>query len=149
MTSTAAEAYEAMLAHRRRLGGGLTGRAAAINGMVAAGLPYSDAVANLRAYLAQEVLPHAAAEERIFYPAAARAGLAGAVVDMLAEHVTLASAAARLSETADGEAVAGCARDIAALFAGHAARENEVLLPALLADESVDLAALLGQMHGS
>ena len=147
MAMTAAEAYEAMLRHHKMLSEGLTGRAAAVSGMVVAGLPHAAAVASLNAYLTEEVLPHAVAEEKTVYPAAARAGLAGTIEEMLAEHVTLTSAAARLSETADGEAAAIQAREIAALFTEHAARENDVILPALLADESADLAALLGQMH--
>ena len=106
-------------------------------------------MAGLIAYLAGEVLPHAAAEEKTIYPAAARAGLAGTVEEMIAEHVTLSSASARLAAVTDGPAAAGQARQIAALFTAHAARENDVLLPALLDDKSADLAALLEQMHGN
>ena len=39
------------------------------------------------------------------------------------------------------------AEAIDSLFAAHVARENDVLLPLLLAVEQVDLARLLGQMH--
>jgi uncharacterized protein (DUF2249 family) len=38
-------------------------------------------------------------------------------------------------------------QQIAAQFAAHAAKENDLLLPTLVADQSVDLPALLGQMH--
>ena len=148
-TITATQAYEAMLEHHRRLGEELTGRADAVSGVVAAGRPYRTAVAGLVAYLAEEVLPHAAAEEKTIYPAAARAGLAGTVEEMIAEHVTLASASKRLAAVTDGPAAAGQAQEIAALFTAHAARENDVLLPALLGDKSADLAALLEQMHDS
>ena len=72
-TITATEAYEAMLEHHKRLGEELAGRADAVSGAVAAGRPYGAAVAGLIAYLAEEVLPHAAAEEKTIYPAAARA----------------------------------------------------------------------------
>jgi uncharacterized protein (DUF2249 family) len=106
-------------------------------------------VADLIAYLAEEVLPHAAAEEKTIYPAAARAGLVGTVEEMIAEHVTLASASSRLAAGTDGPAAAGQAREIAALFTAHAAKENDVLLPALLGDKTADLAALLEQMHDS
>jgi uncharacterized protein (DUF2249 family) len=148
-TMTATEAYEAMLEHHKRLGEELAGRADAVSGAVAAERPYGAAVAGLIAYLAEEVLPHAAAEGKTIYPAAARAGLAGTVEEMIAEHVTLASASARLAAAADGTAAAGQAQEIAALFTAHAAKENDVLLPALLGDTSADLAALLEQMHGS
>jgi uncharacterized protein (DUF2249 family) len=149
-TITATEAYEAMLAHHKTLGEQLTGRADAVSGAAAAGRPHGAAVASLIAYLAEEILPHAAAEEKTIYPAAAdHAGLAGVVGQMTAEHRTLSAASTRLAALADGAAAAQQAQQIAGLFAAHAAKENDLLLPALLASHSVDLAALLGQMHAS
>ena len=149
MTITGAEAYEAMRTHHRLLSEQLSSRAAAVSEAVTAGRPHDAAVAGLIAYLAEEVLPHAAAEEETIYPAAAaaRGDLAGTVNEMAAEHGTLSAAAGALAGLADGTAAAGQARQIADLFAAHAAEENEVLLPALLANDDVDLAALLAQMH--
>jgi uncharacterized protein (DUF2249 family)/iron-sulfur cluster repair protein YtfE (RIC family) len=147
-TITATEAYEAMLEHHKRLGEELAGRADAVSGEFAAGRPHGAAVAGLIAYLAEEVLPHAAAEEAVIYPAAARAGLAGTVEEMIAEHVTLSALGTRIASLTDGAAAAGEAQQIAGLFTAHAAKENDVLLPALLADESADLAGLLARMHG-
>ena len=150
MTITATEAYEAMLAHHRMLGEELAGRADAVSKAVAAGDPHGAAVAGLIAYLAGEVLPHAAAEEKTIYPAAAaHADMVGVVGEMIAEHVTLSAIGARLAALTDGAAAAEQAQRIAGLFTAHAARENDVLLPALLADESADLAGLLDQMHGA
>jgi uncharacterized protein (DUF2249 family) len=146
-TITATEAYEAMLEHHKTLGEELAGRANAVSREVAARRPYGAAVADLVAYLAEEVLPHAAAEEKTIYPAAARAGLAGIVEEMIAEHVTLSALGAQIATLPDGEAAAGQAQQIAGLFTAHAAKENDVLLPALLADHSADLAGLLAQMH--
>ena len=116
---------------------------------VTAGRPHDAAVADLIAYLAEEVLPHAMAEEETIYPAAvaARGDLADTVNEMAAEHGTLSAAAEALAGLPDGTAVAGQARQIADLFAAHAAKENEMLLPALLANDDTDLAALLAQMH--
>ncbi len=149
MTITGTEAYEGgMRTHHRVLSEQLSTRAAAVSEAVTAGRPHQAAVASLVAYLAGEVLPHAAAEEQAIYPAAAlHGGLIGTVSEMLAEHHTLSAAAGVLTGLADGTAAAGQARQIAELFAAHAARENDVLLPALLADHDVDLAALLAQMH--
>ena len=148
MTITATEAYEAMRTHHRVLGEQLTERADAVSGAVGAGQPHGAAVAGFIAYLAGEVLPHAAAEERTIYPAAAaRAELADVLGEMIAEHVTLSAGGARLAALTDGAAAAEQAQQIAGLFAAHAARENDLVLPALLADQSVDLAALLDQMH--
>ena len=148
MTITGTEAYEAMRTHHRMLSEQLSSRAAAVSEAVTAGRPHETAVAGVIAYLAEEVLPHAAAEEQTLYPAAAmHEDLIGAVNEMIAEHGTLSAAAGALAGLADGSAAAGQARQIAELFTAHAARENDVLLPALLADADVDLAALLGQMH--
>lgn len=146
---TETEAYEAMLEHHKRLGEELSERADAVSRAVAAERPYRAPVAGLIAYLAGEVLPHAAAEEKIIYPAAAaHAGLKDVVSGMLAEHVTLSDLGTRLAAAIDGAATAVLARRAAGLFTAHAAKENDVLLPALLGDDSVDLAALLAQMHG-
>ncbi len=148
MTITGTEASEVVRAHHRVLSEQLSGRAAAVSEMVTAGRPHQAAVASLTAYLAEVVLPHAAAEEETIYLAAAmQDGLIGTVNEMLAEHNTLSAAAAALTGLADGKAAAGQARQIAELFAAHATKENDVLLPALLAGHDVDLAALLAQMH--
>ena len=147
ITETAA--YEAMLEHHKRLGEELAVRADAVSGAVAAGRPYGAAVAGLIAYLAEEVLPHAAAEERTVYPAAAaHADMTGLVGEMIAEHVTLSALGARLAALTDSAAAAEQARQIARLFTTHAAKENDIVLPALVADQSVDLTALLERMHG-
>jgi uncharacterized protein (DUF2249 family)/iron-sulfur cluster repair protein YtfE (RIC family) len=147
-TITAIDAYEAMLEHHKRLSEELARRADAVSGAVAAGRPYGAAVAGLVAYLAEEVLPHAAGEEQTIYPvAAAHADMAGMVGEMIAEHVTLSALGARVATITDGTAAAEQGQQIAGLFTAHAAKENDVLLPALLADKSVDLAGLLAQMH--
>jgi uncharacterized protein (DUF2249 family) len=148
MTITATEAYEAMLAHHARLGEELASRADSVSAAVTARRPYGAAVAGLIAYLAEEVLPHAAAEEKSVYPAAAaHADMAGMVGEMVAEHIMLSALSARLAAVTDPALAAGQAQQAATLFAAHAAKENDVLLPALLGDKSVDLAVLLEQMH--
>jgi uncharacterized protein (DUF2249 family)/hemerythrin-like domain-containing protein len=149
MTITGTEAYEAMRTHHRLLSEQLNSRAAAVSEAVTAGRPHDAAVADVITYLAEEVLPHAVAEEETIYPAAAaaRGDLIGTVNEMTAEHDTLSAAAEALAGLSDGTAAAAQAQQIADLFAAHATRENEVLLPALLANDDVDLAALLAQMH--
>lgn len=148
MTITRTGAYEAIRTHHRLLSEQLTERVTAVSGAVAARQPHGAAVAGLIAYMAEEVLPHAAAEEATIYPAAAaHPELADTVGAMTTEHKTLSAAASRLAGLADGAAAAEQARQIAELFTSHAARENDILLPALVRDESVDLAALLDEMH--
>lgn len=148
MTTTGTEAYEAIRAHHQELDEQLTARADAVSIAVTAGRPYEVAVAAFIAYLAEEVLPHALAEEKTIYPVAAtRADLGGMVGEMIAEHVYLSAAASRLAVLTDGAGALEQAQQIAGHFAAHAAKENDVLLPALLADGSVDLSGLLDDMH--
>ncbi len=148
MTITGTEAYEAMRAHHQVLGEQLSARVSAVSAAAAAGRPHEAAVAGLIAYLAGEILPHAAAEETTIYPAAAALdGLAGTVGEMTAEHTILSEAAGRLAEAADAADAARRAEEIARLFAGHVAKENDILLPALLASDVADLPELLAGMH--
>jgi hypothetical protein len=101
----------------------------------------------LREYLSGEILPHAQAEERTLYPAAATQARGSQLVGALtAEHRELAYLAGRLQHGVDGTEAARVSEWIATLFAGHVAKENDLLLPALTA-VGVDLAALLADMH--
>lgn len=147
MTMTRTEAVEAMFAHHRTLDQQLKLRVTSLTGAVAAGGPYDQEVADLLAYVADEVLPHAEAEEQTIYVAAAQGDLAGTVAEMIAEHRDLAAAAAGLASVPDGQAAARQAEAIAVMFSGHVAKENLILLPALLDRDEVDIAALLAEMH--
>lgn len=147
MMTTGTEAYEAMRAHHLVLDEQLSTHVAAVCGTVAAGRPHEAVLAGLVAYLAEEVLPHATAEEETLYPAAAHGNLARIISEMIGEHRVLSASAGRLASAPDGAAAAEQAGQIAELFAAHVARENDILLPALLARRDADLAALLAQMH--
>ena len=130
MTITGTEAYEAIRTHHGVLGEQLGERVSAVSAAAAAGRPHEAAVAGLIAYLAGEILPHAAAEEATIYPAAAGLdGLAGTVSEMTAEHSILSEAAGRLAEAPGAAEAAAGAEEIARLFAGHVAKENDILLP--------------------
>src|SRR6185437_4391537 len=85
--------------------------------------------------------PHAQAEERTLYQAAATQARGGDLVGTLtAEHRELAYLAGRLQRGVDGTEAARLSEWIATLFAGHVARENDLLLPALT-DCGTNLAA--------
>jgi uncharacterized protein (DUF2249 family)/iron-sulfur cluster repair protein YtfE (RIC family) len=148
VTITETEAVEAMLTHHRSLDEHVGIRVAALSRSVATNSQYEPAVAELVAYLADEVLPHALAEEHTIYPAVGVHGdLAGTVTEMIAEHRTLASAVEGLANAPSGADAAERAEEIGRLFAAHVVKENSILLPALLADDQVDLPQLLVQMH--
>ena len=102
----------------------------------------------LRAFLADEVLPHTRAEERTLYRAARRdPDIALLVRELTSEHRDLATMARRLGEPAQPAAVAAQAEAISALFASHVAKEDSLLLPAL-ERSGADLAALLAREPG-
>ena len=145
---TDAGALEAMLAHHAALADGVARRVAALRVAVERREHDGVAGAELVAYLAKEVLPHAVAEEQTLYQAAAaKAELAETVAGMLDEHRELTSLVERLATADDAGAAAADAEVIGALFAGHVAKENELVLPPLAADPEVDLADLLVEMH--
>ena len=148
MTITETEAFEAMLAHHRSLTDGVARRVGALRSTVASNGPFEQPAAELVAFLAAEVLPHAVAEEQSIYRAAAtHADLAATVREMTAEHGQLASLAEALAAASSGADALAPATAIGSLFATHVAKENGLLLPALRADEGIDLAEMLGEMH--
>ena len=139
-----AQALEAMLGHHAALEEGVSRRVATIQ---AGGDGAS--LAELLAYMASEVLPHAVAEEQTIYKVAAeREELAETIAGMVDEHRQLSAHLDRLA-TADEGAAATEAKAIEALFREHVAKENELILPVLAADPVVHLGDLLEEMHHS
>lgn len=146
MTET--EAFEAILRHHRALREQASGWATAVKEAAEAEAPYEAAVAEFVAFFGDEVLPHAVAEEESIYPAAAsNPELQATVAEMIAEHRELAAAVDGLAGVEDADGAAAETARIVELFAAHVAKENELLLPALIGDDASDLAELLGQMH--
>lgn len=133
--------------HHAMLRRGLERRAGALCEAVQSGVPFERQMTTLRDYLAGEIFPHAEAEERTLYHAAATQARAGELVrELTREHHTLAYLAGRLRTGADGREAAAAAEWITTLFAGHVAKENDLLLPALTTS-GADLTALLADMH--
>lgn len=133
--------------HHAVLRRGLERRAGTLCEAVESGVPFEWQMRVLREYIAGEILPHAAAEERTLYQAAAAQASGSELVrELTGEHHTLAYLAGRLRPGADGAEAAKVSEWIATLFAGHVAKVNDLLLPAL-AGSGGDLAALLADMH--
>lgn len=98
---------------------------------VAHGAPIGRTASLLRAVLEDEVLPHARAEERTLYRAAARRPQTALLVQaLISEHRAIAGHAARLAAET-GASAAATAETISSLFAVHTAEEDDLLLPAL------------------
>jgi hypothetical protein len=143
----ATEQVRQIVHHHAVLRRGLERRAGTLCEAVESGVPFQRQLATLRGYLEKEVLPHAETEERVLYRAAAAQARGGELVSALtAEHHTLAYLAGRLRPGTDGTEAATAAEWIATLFAGHVARVNDLLLPALTG-AGADLAGLLAEMR--
>ena len=148
MTITESEAFDAMLSHHQRLCDEVARRVNVVRSAVEAGMSHEPAAAELVAYAADEVLPHAVAEEHTVYQAAAaHRELAATITEMIAEHRLLTSLLETLANASEAPVAAAVAEEIGTLFALHVAKENDLLLPPLQADESIDLAQLLIRMH--
>ncbi|MFE9689622.1 hemerythrin domain-containing protein [Micromonospora sp. NPDC005806] len=103
---------------------------------------------DLLAYLRRDLVPHALAEEHTLYPtAAAQPGGAPLVEGMLGEHQVITALVGEVAEAGSLTRAAGAARAIAALFATHLAKENDLVLPMLVGAADVSLADLLSGMH--
>ena len=144
-TASAAHAGEALIAYHAELKDVLDHWAAALAAAAGDGSPIRPVRNLLRAFLADEVLPHAVAEERTLYRAARRdPGASRLVAELISEHQALAAMTSRLGEPARPADIAAQAAAISALFAGHVTKENSLLLPAL-EHSGADLAALLAR----
>jgi hypothetical protein len=143
----ATEQARQVIHHHAVLRRGLERRAGTLCEAVENGIPFERQMTILRDYLAGEILPHAEAEERTLYRAAVTQARGGELVrELTGEHHALAYLAGRLRVGADGSQAATAAEWIATLFAGHVAKVNDLLLPALT-NSGADLMALLADMH--
>ena len=141
------QAAEAIAAHHVELSGEIRRRIETLESAVRAGEWYEDPqIADLD-YLDRELLPHAAAEERALYPAGDRGATAFLVRAMLDEHRRIVATVDRLRAATDGVTAATAASAVLALFESHLAKENDYLVPALVADPDVELGVLLEGMH--
>ncbi len=144
-TASAAHAGEALIAYHAELQDVLDHWTAALAAAAGEASPVRPVRNLLRAFLTGEVLPHTVAEERTLYRAARRYPGAGRLVpELISEHRALAAMTSRLGEPARPADTAAQAAAISTLFAGHVAKEDSLLLPAL-ARSGADLAALLAR----
>ncbi len=146
-TLSDAESAAAIRSHHAELQASLGKRVAALTEAVRAGHKPEPARLAVLEFLDVELLPHAAAEERSIYPAGARGGTAMLVRAMVEEHRNLVAHVDVLRTPTEPIEAVGTAREIQALFESHLSKENDLLLPALVADPSVSLGELLAGMH--
>jgi hypothetical protein len=146
MTATA-DIVDAITSHHAELQQTLITRVEAVVTAARYDAPFEEALQQLGLVLANDIVPHARAEEDVLYAAATAEKLRPLVTGMIFEHETLLGLAHELVAAPTAVDAAAAARAIEAVFVGHVRRENDLLLPALAADPDVDLSALLPVMH--
>lgn len=140
------QAVTAILGHHAELRRGLDERVTALRTAVGTRAADQEPLAALREFIDDQVLPHAAAEETTLYPAAVTD--APLLVEaMRVEHRVLADHARALAAGRSSVETLTVAEGLAAVFAVHVDKENELLLPLLTRAAGVSLAELLHAMH--
>ncbi len=143
-------AVQAVIGHHAQLAAGLTERVEALVRRVETDQLRTAQTAreDLLAFLRREVLPHARAEEQALYPPAAAHPDGRLLVEgMLAEHAALTALVEELAAASSPVRAATAARALAALFAVHLAKENDLVLPLLVTTPGVSVAGVLSGMH--
>ncbi|MFJ8112066.1 DUF2249 domain-containing protein [Streptomyces sp. NPDC096132] len=144
-----AKALEAAEAHHARLAGELAGRVKMLLTAVARDPSAAARIhAGLVAFCDRSLLPHAAVEEAVLYPAAHGMPEARLLVEsLIGEHRCLTALVAALRAAPGPSGAAADARALQVLFEEHVAKENGLVLPLLAMTPDVSLAALLADMH--
>lgn len=137
---------DAIVAHHAEMVRELQRRTAQLIATVARGAPSEGAASAVADYCATTIFPHALAEEKTLY--AAVAPVERRLIESLTlEHAALRRLASELTEASEGNDRVAIVSALSQLFALHAAKENEFVLPALLQQPDINLAQLLQTMH--
>jgi uncharacterized protein (DUF2249 family) len=142
-----AEAAEKVEQHHAKMAGRLDLLTADV--VRSAGTDRADATRQaLLAWLRDELVPHATAEEQTLYPAAAQVVETRLLVEaMLAEHALIHRLVADLEAASDPVEAAAFARALETVFDSHLAKENYQLIPTLVASPAYSVAEMLEGMH--
>jgi iron-sulfur cluster repair protein YtfE (RIC family) len=147
MSMTDEQAADAIRAHHSELQGELRKRVVALEDAVRRDASHGEPQEALLEFLEHDLLPHALAEEKTLYAAGDTGHSALLVRSMRDEHRNLIARVGSLRDATDPINVATCGAAILALFESHLSKENDLLIPALVADPAVSLDALLEGMH--
>jgi hypothetical protein len=145
-----ARAAEAVERHHAQMAGELELRAESLAAAARADRPddVEEARLGLVRWCRDELVPHALAEESTMYRAAGEMLPARLLVEaMLVEHQRIIGLVDALGSTSEPVAAAALARALRELFESHLAKENDQVLPLLVASRDVSVAELLGGMH--
>jgi uncharacterized protein (DUF2249 family) len=145
-----ARAAEAVEQHHAQMAGELALRVEALVAAAAArdDRRASDERARLVDWCADELVPHALAEEKAMYPAAQGTAEGRLLVEgMLAEHQVITGLVRQVDEAGDPVRAAAAATALRVMFESHLAKENDLVLSLLVGAADVSVADLLGGMH--
>jgi len=144
-----AAAADQVVAHHAEMAGKLAMLVTAVT-QASTGEEARAARDRLVAWARAELLPHAAAEERSLYRAGGElAELKVLVPAMLAEHRAIDELVETLARADTFGAIAGAAGGLREIVSVHIHKENEALLPALVASNAHSVADLLAEMHAT
>jgi uncharacterized protein (DUF2249 family) len=145
-----AAAVEAVRQHHAELAGRLAAHVDALHAAASApgGAGFLQARTAVLRFCTGALLPHAAAEERTLYPAAASIDRLRLLVEaMLGEHRVLADLVEEIVVAEESARAAAAGHALRVLFDAHLTKENDLVLPVLAADPATSLAGLLAGMH--
>ena len=124
----------------------LSGR---LESVAEAGADPAEAKKALTEWIGHTLVPHAEEEEETSYRAASELPAGRLlIVSMLAEHVLIRKLAAAFSAAQDPVAAGSYGRALFEVFSSHQQKENEIILPLLVADQSVSLTQVMSGSHG-
>ncbi|MBE3557463.1 MAG: hemerythrin domain-containing protein [Firmicutes bacterium] len=142
------QAADLLISHHAEMVSSLRERAQALVAAAERGVALTADKRAFLAYVHEILVPHALAEEKTLYPAAAqRPQLSALVHSMITEHRRILSLFETIQHSDDSVFVAAYATALFVLFEVHATKENEEILPPLRDDPTCNLAQLVEAMH--
>lgn len=144
---------EELRAHHAIMIGDLHRLTARLLDAAVAGGDTATAKQDLERWIAEVLVPHAEEEEATTYRSCSDLTEGRLLIEsMLAEHVLIRKTAKRVSAAADAGMVAAYGRVLFDIFDSHQRKENDIILPLLVASDQVSLAEVMagsrGHTHG-
>ena len=109
---------------------------------------FEESRTRLLAFCTRDLVPHAGAEEKALYPAAATSEPARLLIDsMLTEHQLIHRLVEQVRTESEPTRATAAAYALRVVFDSHLAKENDLVLPVVAADPRTSLAEILHGMH--
>ena len=109
---------------------------------------FEESRTRLLAFCTRDLVPHAGAEEKALYPAAATSEPARLLIDsMLDEHQLIHRLVEQVRTKSEPARATAAAYALRVVFDSHLAKENDLVLPVIAADPRTSLAEILHGMH--